>query len=143
MIQSQPIAVRAVVISGIALPAQNGNRPVVHETHMYIEKNGNIIEIIENHQSFLNLNNPRPTNHIANGKLRKKPTDTVKCILPAFSERTPIRIKKTSAIKKGIIPIFVGISEIVLTKVYENIKSNSPVTTRPVLKMIAAGNPLL
>ncbi len=114
-----------------------------HETHMYIEKNGNIIEIIENHQSFLNLNNPKPTNHIANGKLKKKPTDTVKCILPAFSERTPIRIKKISAMKKGIIPIFVGKSVIALTKAYENTKSNNPVTTRPELKMIAAGNPLL
>jgi hypothetical protein len=135
--------VKAVVISGIALPVQIGNAPIYQEFHIQIEKKGNIIEIIANHQRFLNLNNPIPTNHMANGKLKKKPTDTVKCILPAFSESIPISIKKISAMKKGIIPILVGKSVIVLTKAYENTKSKNAVMTRPELKMIAAGKPLL
>jgi hypothetical protein len=142
MSQSQPIPVNAVVISGIALPVQSGNAPIYQEFHIQIEKKGNIIEIIANHQSVLNLNNPRPTNHMANGKLKKKPTDTVKCIPPAFSERIPISIKKTSAMKNGVIPIFVGKSVIVLTKANENTNSSSPVRTRPELNMIAAGIPL-
>ena len=100
------------------------------------------MDIIENHQRFLNLNHSRPINHMANGKLTKKPTDTVKWILPAFSERIPIRIRKISAMKNGIIPIFVGKSDIDLTKEYVNIRSNRPVTTRPELKIIAAGMPL-
>jgi hypothetical protein len=78
MSQSHPIPVNAVVISGIALPVQNGNAPPNHEVHMYIEKIGRMIEIIENHQSLRNLRNPSPTNHMANGKLPKNPTDTVK-----------------------------------------------------------------
>ena len=78
MTQSHPIPVNAVVISGIAFPVHIGNTPPYHEVHMYIEKNGMTIDINENHHSFRNLNKTIPTNHIANGKLPKNPTDTVK-----------------------------------------------------------------
>ena len=78
MSQSHPIPVNAVVISGIAFPVQKGNTPPNDDVHMYIEKKGSMTEITENHQSLRNLIKPRPTNHIANGKLPKNPTDTVK-----------------------------------------------------------------
>jgi len=143
MSQSHPIPVNAVVISGIAFPVQKGKTPPNHDVHMYIEKNGSRIDISENHQNLRNLRKLSPTNHIANGKLPKKPTDTVKWISPAFSENRPIAMRKNNAIKKGISPIFVGKSLIALVK--QNMKTNNsiPLRTSPTLNTMAAGNPLL
>ena len=66
-----------MIISGIASPV-HGKAPAKNEGHIYNERNGRRNEMTENHLSSGNLNHPIAIDHIAQGKVKKNPTDTQK-----------------------------------------------------------------
>jgi hypothetical protein len=74
--QNQAIAVRAVASSGIAIPVQ-GKIPLNVPHQMYTDVNGRSSDMLLIHLRLGNLSQERPMNHIANGKVTKKPTDTM------------------------------------------------------------------
>lgn len=133
---------RAVTISGIATPV-HGAESVKVMYQRYMDAKGRTMEGIEYRRVSLKRRKSAAAIHIAKGKVAKKPTETVKWILPAFSEKIPIKMRNTLDMANTIIPNRKAILLVLVRNQIVKRKQDNPEMIRPLLNKMATANPLL